>query len=60
MIALSTCMYMYCMCAWYLERPKEDIGSLGTRVTLLQAVMWVLGTGPGSSARVILTTEPPL
>lgn len=47
MIALPTWMYMYCLCAWCLERSKVDIGSLGTRVRLLQAVMWGLGTGLG-------------
>lgn len=41
MSVLTALIHVYLMCAWYPQRPEEDIGALGTGV----ADTWVLESG---------------
>lgn len=56
MSILSTCVYMYHVCAWCLQMPERDIGSPKTGVTDSYGY---LGQNPGplEEHRVCLTTE---
>lgn len=52
-VYVCVCVYMYTRIQ-NLQRPKESIGSLGARVTdSFDLHMWVLGSKPGSSVRVV-------
>lgn len=48
---MFVCMVNTCALCTYLMLPEENIGFPGTGFKDNGAPMWVLGTGPGSSAR---------
>lgn len=55
---MYVCMYVYHMCAWYLRKPEEGVGSLGTGVTGSfepPCCCWELNPGP---LLVLLSTKP--
>lgn len=57
-VHMYVCMYVYHMCAWYLRKPEEGVGSLGTGVTGSfepPCCCWELNPGP---LLVLLSTKP--
>lgn len=55
-------IYVYHMCVWSLQRPEEDIRSLGTRATVgcePPHGCWELIPGPLKEQPMFLTTESP-
>ena len=61
MSCLHACMHVHYLCAWCLQRPKESVRSLGTRVTDgcdPPNSCWELNLGPMEKKPVLLTTEP--
>ena len=62
MIVLPTCMSMYYVCAWYLWRPEEDVGSPETGITNgfeSPCECWELNLGP-LQEQMLLMAEPSL
>ena len=54
---------MHCVHAWYLQKPEEGTGSLGTGVKedcQPQGERWKLNPGPLQEQPVLLTAEPSL
>jgi hypothetical protein len=60
---LLACMYVNHVCAWYLQRPLESTGSLGTGVMddwELPCGHWELNLGPLQEQHLLLTSESSL